>query len=178
MKPFLQGKQIYLRALNLSDVTQTYTDWLNDETTCQYNSHHRFPNTIEKTKAYVEGINNSSSNLTLAICENNTNKHLGNVSLQDINPVDSNAEFAILIGESSSHAKGVGTEATTLIIEHAFSALNLHRIYCGTSQDNIPMQKLAIKTGFTQEGMSKDGLFKNGHFVDILHYGLINPKHL
>ena len=178
MRAFLQGKQIYLRALTLSDVTQTYTDWLNDEVACRYNSHHRFPNTIEKTREYVEYINNSREYITLAICENETNKHLGNVSLQSINFIDSNAEFAILIGETSLHVKGIGTEAAKLIINHAFDALNIHRIYCGTSSENIAMQKLAIKAGFVQEGISRDALFKNGKYVDTIHYGLINPKHV
>ena len=175
MKPFLEGKQIYLRALCLKDATQTYADWLNDPVICQYNSHHRFPNTIEKTENYINS--NSQNTLILAICDKNSNKHLGNISLQDINFIDSQAEFAILIGDVNKHAKGVGTEAAKLIIEHGFFSLGLHRIYCGTSIKNIPMQKLAKKLNFKKEGISKDALFKEAQYIDIVNYGIINPKH-
>lgn len=174
MKAFLEGENIYLRALCLDDATQEYTDWFNDATICQYNSHHRFPNTIEKTKSYINA--SAESSLVLAICDKKSNKHLGNISLQNLNFIDSQAEFAILVGEGNQHAKGVGTEAGKLIVEHGFNALGLHRIYCGTSMENIPMQKLAVKLGFNQEGVSKDALFKNGRYVDIVHYGLINSK--
>jgi len=177
MKPFLQGNDIYLRALCKEDETQEYTDWLNNSQTCLYNSHHRFANTLSKTKEYIEYASSSRDNLILAICENKTGKHIGNVALQNINLIDSQAEFAILVGESSNHAKGVGTQAGKLIINHGFSAINLHRIYCGTSSQNIPMQKLAKKLNFIQEGINKDALFKNGNYVDIISYGLINPNH-
>lgn len=176
MKAFLKGEQIYLRALCPEDATQEYTDWLNDPIICQYNSHHRFPNTIEKTKDYI--TSSAEGSLILAICDKKSNKHLGNISLQSLNFIDSQAEFAILIGESNKHAKGVGTEAAKLIIEHGFLTLGLHRIYCGTSIENIPMQKLAVKLGFKKEGVSKDALFKHGKYLDIVHYGLINPKHI
>lgn len=177
MKAFLQAKDIYLRALCKEDETQEYTDWLNDEKTCQFNSHHRFANTLTKTKEYIEFASNSRSDLILAICENRTHKHIGNISLQNINFIDSQAEFAILVGENSNHAKGIGTQAGELIIKHGFDALNLHRIYCGTSALNVPMQKLAKRLNFEQEGISKEALFKDGKYVDIISYGLINPNH-
>jgi RimJ/RimL family protein N-acetyltransferase len=64
-------------------------------------------------------------------------------------------------------------EAGTLLINHAFKSLNLHRIYCGTSSDNIAMQKLAIKLGMAQEGLRKEAIYKNGNYSDILEYGLL-----
>lgn len=177
MKAFLKAKDIYLRALCAEDETQEYTDWLNDSQTCLYNSHHRFANTLSKTKEYIEFVSNSRDNLVLAICENETHQHIGNIALQNINLIDSQAEFAILVGESSNHAKGVGTQAGELIIKHGFDAFNLHRIYCGTSAQNVPMQKLAKKLNFEQEGISKDALFKNGKYEDIINYALLNPNH-
>ena len=38
------------------------------------------------------------------------------------------------------------------------------------------MQKLALKLGFEQEGVRKEALFKNGHYIDIIEYGKLNKK--
>jgi hypothetical protein len=40
---FLQGKNIYLRIIEASDLNANYQNWFNDAEVCQFNSHHRFP---------------------------------------------------------------------------------------------------------------------------------------
>ena len=176
-KIFLEGEKVYLRTLSIENATQEYTDWLNNETICQYNSHHRFPNTLANTQDYIHSTSSSQNSIILAIFDKNTQKHIGNIGLQSINLIDSQAEFAILIGEVSAHSKGIGEEASNLIIQHGFLSLNLHRIYCGTSEKNIPMQKLAKKLNFQEEGIKKDDIFKDGKYLNTIHYGLLNPNH-
>jgi len=84
-KIFLEGKNIYLRTLCLQNATQEYTDWLNSEVICQYNSHHRFPNTLAKTTDYIDSQSSSQDSIILAIYDKTTKKHIGNVGLQSIN---------------------------------------------------------------------------------------------
>ena len=69
-------------------------------------------------------------------------------------------------------------EAGDLLINHAFQNLNLHRIYCGTSSNNIGMQKLATKLGMKKEGVRKDSIFNDGRYYDIIEYGIINDYEL
>lgn len=171
---FIEGEQVYLRALNENDLDGNYVNWLNDAEVCKYNAHHRFVNTKEKTKSYINSVNNSNTNLVLAVCYKEDNTHIGNISIQNINYIDSSAEFAIVMGETRYHGKGLAYEAASLIINHAFATLNLHRVYCGTSSENTPMQKLALKLGMEKEGHQKEAMFKSGKYVDILLYGLLN----
>lgn len=172
-RKFLEGSRVYLRPLSLEDAKSNYVNWLNDEEICRYNAHHRFVNTEEKTREYIQSINSSKNNLVLAICSKEDDKHIGNVSIQNINYIDSNAEFAIIMGEKDYHGKGLAYEASKLIIDHAFNSLNLHRIYCGTSEKNISMQKLATKLNMKKEGVLKEAIFKEGSYLDIVLYGLI-----
>jgi RimJ/RimL family protein N-acetyltransferase len=65
-------------------------------------------------------------------------------------------------------------EAGKLIIEHGFKSLNLHRIYCGTSSQNVGMQKLAEKLEMIKEGIRKEALFNSGIYSDIIEYGILN----
>ncbi len=176
-QPFVIGKKIYLRVIEEGDLNEEYQSWLNDEEVCRFNSHHRFPNYQENMAEYFNSVIKTRNNLILAIVDKETDKHIGNISLQEINYFDRGAEFAIIIGNKNYWGKGVGEEAGQLIIEHGFKTLNLHRIYCGTSTENIGMQKLAKKLGFKQEGVLREALFKNGKFQDVINYSILENEY-
>ena len=171
--PFIQGVTVDLRPLSLDDVSGTYINWLNDAEVCEFNSHHAYPYTRELAVEYVTSIRSQKRDLVLAIIAKDSNKHIGNISLQNIHPTNQSAEYAIIIGDKEYWGKGIAKEASVLILKHGFEELNLHRISCGTSVKNIPMQKLATSLGFAQEGIRKDAMFKNGEFVDVIEYGLL-----
>lgn len=173
MRPFIEGNIIDLRPLSMRDVKQDYVNWLNDADVCKYNSHHVFPYTLELAKKYVTDIQTSKSDVVLAIITKDRGKHIGNIALQKIDPVNRSAEYAIVLGDKDYWGKGVAKEASQLILKHGFESLNLHRIHCGTSVKNIPMQNLATALGFEKEGVRKDALYKDGEFVDVIEYGFL-----
>lgn len=172
-KSFLISDKIYLRPIERTDLNENYQQWFNDEAVCQFNSHHRFPNYKQNMKEYYENCIKSRNNLILAIIDKKSDRHIGNISLQDMDFINRSAEFAIIIGNKDFWGKGLAKEACKLIIDHGFKSLNLHRIYCGTSSENIGMQKLAKSLGFKREGLSKDAIYKNGEYKDIINYGLV-----
>lgn len=176
--PFLLGKNVYLRALEEKDLDGNYVSWLNNAEVCRYNSHHVFPYTREAARSYIESALTSKMLLVLAIVSKKKDLHIGNVSLQNINHINQSAEFAILIGEKDCWGKGYSQEAASLIISHGFMELNLNRIYCGTTADNIAMQKLAERLGMKEEGRRRSAAFKSGKFVDVLEYGILRKEFL
>lgn len=173
---FLTGENIYLRPLQESDAESDYPGWLNDAEVCAGNSHHVFPNTRKATLEYIDSVSGSKTCIVLAIVEKNTNVHVGNVSLQNINLISRSAEFAILLGNRSVWGKGYGAEALRLLIQHGFSELNLYRIYCGTFENNYGMQKLAGKLGMTQVGRLRKAVYKNGKYMDVFLYDLLQSE--
>lgn len=174
MKPFLEGKIIHLRAPVTEDANGNYVNWFNDGEVCRYNSHHVYPYSKELAIKYIQDKQESKKDLVLAIATKGKRpKHIGNIALQDIDYISRSAEYAIIIGEKDYWGKGVAKEASLLILQHGFNALNLHRVYCGTSSKNIPMQKLAEYLGMKKEGCRKEALYKNGEYVDVIEYGLL-----
>ena len=170
---FIDGKKIYLRGLQQADLETGYISWLNDPEVCQFNNHNRFPYSAEQSSDYIKNSYNKS-NLILAICEKENHTHIGNISLQCIDWINRNAEFAILLGIKKFWKKGYAKEAGKLIINHGFNELNLQRIYCGTSEKNIGMQKLAAYLNMDQEGVRRKAIFKHGEYLDMLEYGILN----
>jgi ribosomal-protein-alanine N-acetyltransferase len=178
MKPriFLAGSRVYLRMLEPEDVSGNYLHWFDDEEVCRQNNHHRFPYAKASLIEYVEHLKDSRDRLVLAIISKEDNIHVGNISLQDIDPLQRSAEFAIVIGEKAYWRKGLASEAGSLVIRHGFNSLNLHRIYCGTSEKNLGMQKLARFLGFTEEGRRKEAFFKDGEYQDVIEYGIVESQ--
>lgn len=171
---FLMSSEIYLRPLEENDLKSNYKFWLNDQEVVAHNSHGRFPYSYENLLNYVKNTIISNNIIVLAIIDKKSKKHIGNISLQSINWIDRNAEIAFLLGDKNFWSKGIMFEAGKLLINHAFKTLNIHRIYCGTSSNNISMQKLALKLGMVKEGERKDAIYNNGNYHSIFEYGLIN----
>ena len=69
--------------------------------------------------------------------------------------------------------KGYATEAARLMINHAFSELGLQRLYFGTAENNMGMQRVGEKLGFKKAGTMRRAIYKNGKFLDIYSYDLL-----
>jgi [ribosomal protein S5]-alanine N-acetyltransferase len=173
---FLKGKRIHLRALMEKDLTDDYLQWLNDEEVCRNNSHAIFPNTESKMRSYYDSLQNQQHNIVLAIIDTVKESHIGNVSLQNINWVSRNAEFAILMGNKNYWGDGYGEEAAKIIVNYGFQRLNLHRIYCGTLEGNEAMKKLAFKLNMKEEGIRREAIFKHGGYENIVEYGVLKTE--
>lgn len=174
---FLEGNLVHLRPLESSDLTSEYVQWLNDWEVCRYNSHAVFPYTAEKMQAYYQELQSSGQKqVVLAMISKDKQKHIGNISLQQIDWISRSAEFAILLGDKAYWNKGLAFEAASLIFDYGFIRLNLNRIHCGTSADNAGMQKLALKLKMKQEGQRRQAMYKNGAYSDILEYGLLKEE--
>jgi len=175
--PFLVGDKIYLRQIEGKDLNENYQSWFNDSEICMFNSHHRFPNYKENMQEYYNKIIKSKNNLILAIVDKDSDKHIGNISLQNIDYINRSAELAIIIGDKDYWGKGIGKSACKLIINHGYSSLNLNRIFCGTSSENKAMQKLAETIGFKKEGVSRQAIYKSSNYNDVINYGLIRYEY-
>ena len=62
----------------------------------------------------------------MIIAECDGDRPVGSVYVRDIDYEHNKAEFGIFIGEPDCLSKGYGTEATELMVEYAFTYLNLH----------------------------------------------------
>jgi len=166
----IYGKRVYLRPLALEDADGNYPNWLNDKEVCRYNSHGSISYTKEMAVEYVKSVQNNSTCKVFAICDKKSDRHIGNISLQQISYKDKSAEFAILMGEKEFWGQGFATEAGNLLMEYGFKYLKLNKIYCGTSEANVPMQKLAKKLKMRKIANSNRTMEKNNIIHNIVEY--------
>lgn len=173
---FLRDDKVALRALREEDVDGPYLDWLNDAQVCAGNSHHRFPYTRSAALDYVRDASADNSKLVLAVIARETERHIGNVALDAIHPLYRVAQFSILMGDTEYWGKGYAHAAAKLLLRHGFSALNLHRIECGTFASNTGMRKLALALGMQEEGVRRAAAWKDGKYLDVVEFGLLRGE--
>ena len=166
---------------------ETYRSWFNDVKVTKYNSHGLFPLTGEKFEAFVKGLHKEHIVFKIVITQQlndaslygvkfnggDRNIWIGNCSLQSFNWINRSAEFAIVIGNTNFWGRGYAKRALKLLLYHGFNKLNLHRIWTGTTANNIGMQMAAKGLGMRFEGQSIDGVFLDGRYVDVFHYGIL-----
>jgi [ribosomal protein S5]-alanine N-acetyltransferase len=175
---FLIGERIYLRSLQLDDAEGPYLSWFNNDEVCRGNSHHVYPYVLEEAREYILTTHKKhTESLVLAIISKDNEHHIGNIALQNINPVVHSAEMSIIIGDKSCWGQGIGNEACKLICDHGFRQMNLSRISCGTFETNISMIKIAQYLGMKEEGRRRNAAYKNGKFLDVIEFGILNDEY-
>jgi ribosomal-protein-alanine N-acetyltransferase len=168
---FIRGKKIELRIEEHDEFTKDFVDLLNDSNISEGSQLHRMPIITPKK--------NDGHNLICAICTDVGGKPsvVGRVSLEDINHINQSAELKVFIKVGHT-GKGYAKEACTLLINHAFKALNLQRIYSGTLENNTGFKSLASSLKFENEGIRRKAAYKGGKFLDVIEYGLLKEdKH-
>lgn len=175
--PFLIGEKIYLRTIEITDLNENYISWFNNPEVCRFNDHHRFPMYQNKLEEYYNSVIKTNSAVGLAIVSKDTDEHIGNVSLQSLDLINRSAELALVIGSSDWWGQGVGKEVCGLMLDHGFNSLQLNRIYCGTAENNVGMNKLALAIGMKQEGVSREALFKDGSFKNLINYSILSHEY-
>lgn len=151
-------------------LSERYFRWFHDEDVCRHNSHGIFPLTAQQVASFM-AKSDTREHLVWAVIHT-ADGHIGNVSLQRIDLLNRNAEVAIVIGEKKHWGSGVGKLAVRAAIGHGFRALNLHKIYLGTSMDNVAMISIAKFLGMGLEGRRLAHQLRNGKWQDLLDFAI------
>ena len=77
---------------------------------------------------------------------------------------------------SPSAPRGTGSKMEFLMLEYAFGALNLNKLYCEVLSFNGAVIKLHQKFGFRIEGVFRRHHKINADFVDIYRLGILTAE--
>jgi len=100
-------------------------------------------------------------------------KDVGSVYLRDIDKVNQKAEFGIFIGEDDCRGLGIGTKATSLILDYGFNELGLNRIFLRVFKRNIGAIKAYKNAGFIEEGIFREDVMFDGKGEDMVYMGIL-----
>ncbi|MEZ4779636.1 MAG: GNAT family N-acetyltransferase [Flavobacteriaceae bacterium] len=169
----LKGKQVYLRALEPSDLDFLY-QLENDEEVWEI-SNTTTPYSKFVLKQYLENAHRDIfevKQLRLAICTQT--KLIGFIDVFDFEPKHRRAGLGIVIASEEDRRKGFASEAIQLICNYGFTHLNLHQFYAAISAENTKSIQLFEKLGFLKSGEKKDWIFSRGTFKNEFIFQLIH----
>ncbi|HEX7495143.1 MAG TPA: GNAT family protein [Candidatus Limnocylindrales bacterium] len=111
--------------------------------------------------------------LAMAIHVRESDRLIGTCAFSQLDADNGSALFHITIGEADAWGKGYGTEATELMLAHAFARLPLHRVALTVFDFNTRAIRAYEKCGFVVEGRSREAIFRDGRYWDEIHMSVL-----
>lgn len=137
---------VFIRPLVIEDAETSYK-WRNNPSVWTYTGFRSVNKITREIEAeWLSNCLKRQDQYRFAICMKDTGQYIGNVQL--INVEDKNAEFHLFIGEEEFWGRGIGKEASFLMLDYGFRQLGLKTITLTVHEDNIPAKVIYMKMGF------------------------------
>ncbi len=165
---FLKGTTVGLREPDIEKdiINGEWHTWFNDPTVTKHLVHGVYPVSRDKQVKYIINELQKSSSLIFSIIHIESNRHIGVVSLKNIDNLNRTAEIGIVMGPYRIPG-APAIEAMSLIMKHAFDRLNLDILYAGQHEGLWKWVNTLSTIGF-----KIDGFRSNAGFRDNKSYGV------
>nr|BAL58019.1 GCN5-related N-acetyltransferase [uncultured Chloroflexota bacterium] len=171
----IKGRRISLRAIERGDLPRFVT-WLNDPEVIAHLTIF-LPLNLDDETDWYEQQRRDPATQTFAIVEEQGTL-IGSIGLHQIDYRQQKAELGILIGDKSRWGQGYCQEAIRLLLNFAFTHMNLHRIYLHVEADHHQAINCYLKCGFIEEGRLRQAIYRQGRFQDLLIMSVLRSEYL
>jgi RimJ/RimL family protein N-acetyltransferase len=183
IKPTLTGERAVLRPFGDGDLPAIRVALLDPEARILTGSVHdeaqaNAPESPEDEKLLLDWYrtrNDQADRLDLAVVSKATEQCVGEAVLNQWDPGNESCNFRILLGRGGRD-RGLGSEATRLIVGYGFEHLGLHRIALEVYAFNPRARRAYEKVGFRAEGVLRESLRYNGEWVDATVMSILAPE--
>lgn len=172
--PFLIGEKVYLRPLELEDAP-AMVGWINDPEVTRTLMIRRPMNQIAE-REFIERISKGDSAQVLGIVTRREDEFIGTTGLHAIDWRNRTTGFGIEIGVKSKWGVGYGTEATGLMVKHAFETLNLNRVWLHVYEYNPRGMRAYERVGFKREGVLRQANYREGRYWDTITMAILREE--
>lgn len=171
--PILESSRLRLRQLKKADTQDLFTIF-SDAQSMRYWSHAPFSE-VEQAEAYLRKIDAGRINGThmqwgITLCEDD--KVIGTTTLFSLNPTHRRAEIGYVLA-STHWQRGIGREALSMVLTHAFKTLGYLRIEADIDPRNLASCRLVEKLGFRHEGTLRERWHVDEEVQDSAVFGVL-----
>jgi len=165
----LNGENITLKVLYPEDAEEVLNFYIRNKqylTPFEPSRNDSFYTLESQKKTIVEHYNQflNGSNLPFGIYKDNC--LIGKIQLSNIVLGVFRNGFIGYAMDEKEQGRGHMKEAVKLVVDYAFSDMELHRIEATALVDNIKSKRVLMACGFKEIGISEKYLFINGNWVD------------
>lgn len=174
-KPTIQGEKVILRPFQSEDV-QHMEEILTDPEIIKLTGSSADID-LEFVRQWYATRNEQSDRLDLVIVDRKRNLLVGEVVVNEYDEKNNSMNFRILIGPQGRN-KGLGTEATQLLMEYLFNYTDLDQITLSVYAFNPRARHVYEKVGFIVESIDKNDLEYEGEWIDSINMVLTKERWL
>jgi ribosomal-protein-alanine N-acetyltransferase len=168
---FLPGERVDLRTIEESDLDFLQRA-INDPAVRRHLTV-RWPLNRAQEEAWFEENVASEDRINLLIV--GEDGPAGTIGLGPIDDPDGNAELGIWL-RAEDQGAGYGTEASRLLVTHAFDELRLHRIEARVFEGNEASRNLWETLGFEHEAVHREAAYLRGDYRDVHRYVVLEDE--
>ena len=163
----LTGSRVVLRR-HVPENLAAFRRWYSDPEIARLARYQEDPMRPEEIERFFAARVVGEDALAMAIHERGTDRLVGTCAFSQLDGENGSALYHITIGEKDAWGRGLGTEATRLMLDHAFGTLGLHRIALFVFEFNERAIRTYRRCGFVIEGRARESIFRDGSWWDEL----------
>lgn len=162
-----EGNLVRLRAFERGDVDANHA-FVNDYATVRgMISGIPFPASLEDEQRWLEQQSSYSRGEYQFAVEDFEGSLVGRCGVIRLDWKNRVAELAIMIG-TPYRGRGYGKEAMALLCDFCFREMNLHKLKVTVFAFNQAARRCYEANGFTQEGLLRQEIFRDGAYQDVV----------
>lgn len=173
--PRIVGRNVVLRRHRAEDFGAV-ARWYRDPELARLTRYQTRPMTTDETERFFRTRLLSADALAYGICERPDERLVGFTTFSSLDADNGSVLFHITIGERDAWGRGLGSEATALMLEHAFEHLGLHRVALSVFSFNTRAIRSYEKVGFRIEGRLREAILRDGTYWDEIQMAILEDE--
>jgi RimJ/RimL family protein N-acetyltransferase len=169
----LTGERVVLRR-HVPDNMAAFQRWYSDPEVARLTRYQEGPMPMAEIERFFQVRLLGTESLALAIHLRSTDRLIGTCAFSQLDGSNGSALFHITIGEQDAWGLGYGTEATELMVAHAFDRLRLHRVALTVFAFNERAIRSYRKVGFVLEGRAREAIWRDERHWDELQMSILD----
>ncbi len=171
----LEGDLVALRK-HVPENVAAFQRWYADPEVARLARYQDAPMRSDEIERFFQLRALGHESLTMAIHERGAGRLIGSCAFSQVDGENGSAMYHITIGEKDVWGRGYGTEATQLMLDHAFGTLGLHRIALTVFEFNERAIRAYRNCGFMVEGRARESIYRDGRWWDELAMSVLSTE--
>ena len=176
--PILKTARLCLREITEKDVNEVFS-LRSDAELMKYIPRPLACN-IQDAMEHIEMIStivSKNEGISWAITELNHDKLIGIIGFYRLKPENFRGELGYMILKDFQN-KGYITQAVTKSLDYAFNTIGFNSIEAVIDPENVPSERVLLKTGFRKEGHIRENVCWDGKFLDSVVFSILKNDFL
>lgn len=174
-KPTITGERVVLRPMVASDAQDLWDDLHDSEARRLTGTHTTF--TRDEIDQWCSTRVDQDDRLDMAVVDRANGAWLGEVVVHEWDPDNRSCGFRIGL-RRAVRDRGIGTEATRLLVDHVFANGVVNRISLEVFDFNERAHRVYRKVGFVEEGVLREALWWDDRPHDTIVMSILRREWL